>query len=67
MSYETGKNGTLLLLFRNFPMQAMPPFAKEKFFSGLKKAAADTKLEGVTTLTFIDADSGAEMESVSLK
>lgn len=67
MSYETAKDGTLRLLFRNFPMQAMPPFAKEKFFSGLKKAAADTKLEGVATLAFVDADSGAEMESISLK
>jgi len=67
VSYETGKPSTLRLLFRNFPMQAMPPFAKEKFFSGLKKAAADTKLDGVKTITFVDVDSGSEMESISLK
>jgi hypothetical protein len=66
MSYETGQNGTLRLLFRNFPMQAMPPFAKEKFFSGLKKAAADNKLEGVSTLAFIDADTGADMDTISI-
>lgn len=66
MSYETGQKGTLRLLFRNFPMQAMPPFAKEKFFSGLKKAAADNTLEGVSTLAFIDADTGAEMDAVSI-
>jgi len=48
-------------------MQAMPPFAKEKFFSGLKKEAADTKLDGVKTITFVDVDSGSEMESISLK
>jgi len=67
VSYELGKPNTIRLLFRNFPMQQMPPFAKEKFFSGLKKAAKDAQLDGVTTLLFVDIDSGAEMESLSLQ
>lgn len=66
VSYETGDNNTLRLLFRSFPMQAMPPFAKEKFFGNLKKAAVDAKLDGVAAIVFVDADSGAQMESLAL-
>ncbi len=66
VSFEQGKDKTLKLLFRGFPMQGMPPFAKEKFFSNLKKAAVETKLEGVSSLSFVDADSGAEMASLPL-
>lgn len=66
-SYETGKNGTLKLLFRNFPMQGMPPFAKEKFFANLKKAAADAGVSDVQQILFVDADTGAEMASLPLK
>ncbi len=66
-TYESGKDGTLRLLFRNFPMQGMPPFAKEKFFSNLKKAAADAGLSDVSELAFVDADTGVEMERVGIR
>jgi hypothetical protein len=45
----------------------MPPFAKEKFFSNLKKAAADAGLSDVSELAFVDADTGVEMERVGIR
>ncbi len=58
--------GLLKLVFNNFPMAQMPPFAKEKFFSGLKSAAAKNGLADVKALLFIDAQTGQEMERLDL-
>jgi hypothetical protein len=44
----------------------MPPFAKEKFFGSLKKAAQGANLSHVKTLSFIDLASGTVMEQISL-
>ncbi len=54
------------LTFKDFPMSQMPPFAKEKFFGSLKKAAQGANLSHVKTLSFIDLASGTVMEQISL-
>jgi len=43
----------------DFPMQAMPPFAKTKFYSSLTEAA---KSNDVKTIVFVDSKTGAELE-----
>ncbi len=58
--------GVLKLVFRDFPMGQMPPFAKEKFFAGLKSSAAAVEMGAVKTLVFVDESSGQEMERLSL-
>lgn len=60
------ESGTLKLVFNNFPMAQMPPFAKEKFFSGLKSAVERNGLADVGALSFIDAQSGQEMERLDI-
>lgn len=60
------EKGDLKLTFKDFPMSQMPPFAKEKFFGSLKKAAEDTKLSQVKTISFIDLASGKVMEQITL-
>ena len=66
VAHEDSKNGDLKLVFKDFPMDKMPPFAKEKFFGSLKQAAEAAKLDKVTTISFIDVASGATMEQISL-
>lgn len=56
---EDGKN--LKVFFKDFPMEQMPPFAKDKFLSGVKGAAA-----GLGSITFIDVATGRELEKVTL-
>jgi len=52
------KGEVLNLYFKNFPMQAMPPFAKEKFFGQLyPQVPAGTK-----EIVFMDSESGQELE-----
>ena len=57
-------NGVIALYFREFPMQGMPPFVKDKFVNGIKLKAMDL---GVQTLLFIDKDSGEEMVRAAVK
>jgi cytochrome c-type biogenesis protein CcmH/NrfG len=64
--YDDAKDGTLKLVFANFPMSQMPPFAKEKFFSGIKAAAKQNGLEKISSVLFIDHATGAEMEKLPL-
>jgi len=64
--YEAGDSGVLKLVFRSFPMSQMPPFAKEKFFGGIKTAAKQNGLENISRVSFIDEATSSEMESVSL-
>lgn len=59
--------GDLKLTFKDFPMSQMPPFAKEKFFGSLKKAAEETKLAQITTISFIDLGSGKVMDQITLR
>jgi tetratricopeptide (TPR) repeat protein len=53
----------------NFPMDAMPPFARDKFLanirSGLESAKNAHRVAGKVTVDIADAESGRVMESVS--
>lgn len=64
-SYELTESNELVLNFKNFPMQAMPPFAKEKFFSSLKEA---TKSESSkpSKIIFRDAQTGQDLDILIL-
>jgi tetratricopeptide (TPR) repeat protein len=58
--------GVAQATFKEFPMAAMPPFAKEKFFSGIKKFIADQGITEVQSIEFVDSASGAIMETISI-
>ena len=60
---ETSSGGKLRLLYRDFPMSQMPPFAKDKFISGIRSAISQNGLTDVKELLFVDAGSAAVMES----
>jgi tetratricopeptide (TPR) repeat protein len=53
----------------NFPMDKMPPFAKEKFLSDLKSGVATAKkkfkISGKVEVDLVDGGSGRVMESVT--
>ena len=57
------------VMMDNFPMDAMPPFARDKFIadikSGLESAKSTHKVAGTVTVDIADAQSGRVMESVS--
>jgi tetratricopeptide (TPR) repeat protein len=57
------------VMMDNFPMDAMPPFARDKFIadikSGLESAKSAHKIAGTVTVDIADAQSGRVMESVS--
>jgi tetratricopeptide (TPR) repeat protein len=55
---------TALLTLKDFPMSAMPPFAKDKFYSSVKEAA---KAEpAIKTIEFQDGATGKTMDSVAV-
>lgn len=57
------------VMMDNFPMDAMPPFARDKFIadikSGLESAKSAHKVAGTVTVDIADAESGRVMQSVS--
>jgi tetratricopeptide (TPR) repeat protein len=57
------------VMMDNFPMDAMPPFARDKFIadikSGLESAKTAHQVAGTVTVDIADAQSGRVMESVS--
>jgi tetratricopeptide (TPR) repeat protein len=63
---DLGSAGTLTLVYRDFPMSQMPPFAKEKFLSGVKAALVQNKLQAVTKVEFTEATTGAVMETLKV-
>lgn len=65
IGHEESK-GELKLTFKDFPMSQMPPFAKEKFFGSLRKAAEQAKITDVKTISFVDLASGKVMEQLAL-
>lgn len=65
--YEDVSGGTLKLFFAEFPMKQMPPFAKEKFFGGLKAAALSSGAKNLKTIVFIDHATGAQMEVLTVQ
>jgi tetratricopeptide (TPR) repeat protein len=65
--YAQPAESTLQLKFNNFPMAQMPPFAKQKFFTGLKEALAQSNLSQIEQLEFVDAGSGEVMERLKIR
>jgi len=65
-SSSTVSEGTLTLSFKDFPMQNMPPFAKDKFLGGIKAKAAEVAAGKLKTIVFVDSSSNATMETISL-
>jgi tetratricopeptide (TPR) repeat protein len=65
--YTQPDHRTLQLRFNNFPMAQMPPFAKQKFFSGLKEALVQSNLSQVEQLEFVDAATGEVMERLRVR
>ena len=57
------------VMMNNFPMDGMPPFARDKFIadikSGLESAKRAHQIAGTVTVDIADAQSGHVMESVS--
>ena len=57
------------VMMDNFPMDAMPQFAHDKFIadikSGLTRAKRAHQVAGTVTVDIADAESGRVMESVS--
>lgn len=57
------------VMMDNFPMDAMPPFARDKFIadikSGLESAKSAHKVAGTVTVDIADSQSGRVMQSVS--
>jgi tetratricopeptide (TPR) repeat protein len=66
VSHDDSEPGLLKLVFKDFPMAMMPPFAKEKFFSSIKASAMQTNLVSVKKIIFIDQATGQQMESIDL-
>jgi len=64
---EADSTDTLKLIYRDFPMSQMPPFAKEKFLGGVKAALLQNKLQAITKVEFTDAASRAVMESLAVE
>lgn len=61
VSHEVQGESTLVIMMKDFPMAAMPPFAKEKFLSPIKALLGQGKL---TTIKFIDLSSKEVLEEV---
>ena len=55
---------TLVVMFADFPMQAMPPFAKEKFLGGLKAELTAKNVTLFKEIRFVDTASGEVMETL---
>ncbi len=51
----TEEAGVMMVYLDNFPMSAMPPFAKEKFENGIRSFAAENKITDISQLIFLDS------------
>jgi len=60
---------TAKVLMNNFPMDQMPPFAKQKFLtdlkSGIDSAKKDYKVSEKVEIDIVDSSSGKVMETVT--
>ncbi len=60
---------TAKVMMNNFPMDQMPPFAKDKFMSdlrsGINSAKKDYKVSGKVEVDLVDSASGRTMETVT--
>jgi cytochrome c-type biogenesis protein CcmH/NrfG len=64
--YEQLGANTIRLKFNNFPMAQMPPFAKQKFFSGIKDSLAKSGLTDIEQVEFVDASSAEVLERLKV-
>ncbi len=64
---EEERKGQFKALFKDFPMGAMPPFAKQKFFSGILAFIKNDSLTDVREIVFIDSLSGETLETLSVQ
>ncbi len=62
---EYGKEGIIRVYFHDFPMSAMPPIAKEKFFGSIKAFVAKEISPVPKKMLFIDQASGAELDTLA--
>jgi cytochrome c-type biogenesis protein CcmH/NrfG len=67
VTHEVSPKGVLKLTFKDFPMQMMPPFAKEKFFANVRKSVEAASAEELAKIEFVDLATGSTMESLTLK
>jgi hypothetical protein len=60
---------TVKVVLRDFPMESMPPFAREKFTERIKVGVRDSKsrhaVAGNVTVQLVDSASGRVMDTVS--
>ncbi len=66
VSFSQPSATELVVRFKNFPMQGMPAFAKQKFFAGIQAKAKELGLAKLEKITFVDADSGQAMDTLPL-
>jgi tetratricopeptide (TPR) repeat protein len=64
--FERPESQLLQLYFADFPMAQMPPFAKQKFFSGLSAALKAAGLPEVREVRFVDAKTGAALDTLTV-
>lgn len=65
---KAGADKTIELHFANFPMKAMPPFAREKFLSGIKDAIKKEGLEQkYNEVKFMDHGTGETLDSFKIE
>lgn len=58
--------GSFEAAFNNFPMEQMPPFAKEKFFASLREKIVGPLAKDIKNIRFVDASTGRPMDSLEL-
>lgn len=63
---ESSSANAIALFYKDFPMSQMPPFAKQKFISGVQAAIKQNGMTGIRTIEFRDAVSGSVMESTEM-
>ncbi|MBX7138066.1 MAG: tetratricopeptide repeat protein [Oligoflexia bacterium] len=61
------ESGAIEVTMNDFPMAAMPPFAKEKLFSRIKEALKAAASKEVKTIRFLDQASGQTMDQIVLE
>jgi tetratricopeptide (TPR) repeat protein len=64
-SHAELRGDTLVLVFRQFPMDKMPPFIRDKFSQGIVDAARSAGVSA-SRVSFVDEDGQKEMHAVPL-
>lgn len=64
--FESPSKEKLFLYFRDFPMDKMPPFAKEKFFAVIRQEINRLSLTDIQEISFLDSNTSAELDHLSV-